>query len=204
MTVAAATGAGRTGPVPDIFRPAFTICERGAGCARHAHLRLRGAVHDEFVVDLREHLVAALAIGVRHVVVHADEQTELDLVVLQALHAMSGHLTGRGGSLILLGAQPHVCTVIAIHGLDALLAADPARAARAVVSPKAGLPSAPALAMATAVERGGRPTPRPRRRRLPVPVRAAGSTMLSPHTIKENDVPYAPLPSRRRPTGHRG
>ena len=111
-----------------------------AGAQRNeaAHLHLHHGVYDEdAVAELRERLVAMLASDVRHVVVHAGQRPDVDLVVLRALHAVGQHLTGYGGALLLVGAHPRVVTQIRIYGLVGLLPDAGAAESGAAVLPAA-------------------------------------------------------------------
>ena len=85
------------------------------------HLRLRGRMGEDALTALRQQLAACLSSGVTAIRVHADEQEELDLQVLQALHGVADYLRRRGGELTILGARPRVLTTIAINELDRLL-----------------------------------------------------------------------------------
>lgn len=85
------------------------------------HLTLRGRLDDETVTLLRQQLAACLASGVSDIRVRIDEQVDVDLRVLQVLQGAGDHLAGRGGSLVVTGAQPRVLSRIRIHGLERLL-----------------------------------------------------------------------------------
>lgn len=90
------------------------------------HLRLRGPLGEEELAGLRQQLAACLRSGVRDVRVHAEDQDDLDLAVLQALDGVSRHLAGCGGRVTLLGAQPRVLARVALHHLQHLLPAEQA------------------------------------------------------------------------------
>jgi anti-anti-sigma regulatory factor len=197
--VAASTSHRGVGPRPDVCA-AVVRDESAAARTGHTELRLRGRPHDALVTELREHLADLVAGGERHIVVRAEEQHELDLAVLQALHAMSAHLASRGGSLVLLGAQPRVRTVIAIHGLSTLLPADPASGDPVPGPWERKRPSPPAVEPYPAEPSSRRPV-RPRHQRPPAPQHAA---VLSPVTRTDSDVHDAPLAGRRTAAGSRG
>ena len=106
------------------------------------HLRLRGRLGEDAVTALRQQLAACLSSGVTAIRVHAEEQEELDLQVLQALHGVGDYLRRRGGELTIVGARPRVRTSIAINELDHLLP----RSAAQRVAPVAKQPPGAATA----------------------------------------------------------
>lgn len=112
MTVVLPGGAAaRTSPVADDAR-------QDAG----VHLHLRGTLDEDAVTALREQLAACLGAGIRHITVHVERQPELGLPTLQVLQGAARYLKGRGGSLVLAGAQPSVLRRLAINEMTELLA----------------------------------------------------------------------------------
>lgn len=95
------------------------------------HLRLRGVVGEEELTGLRQQLAACLSSGVTDLRVHAHDQDDLDVAVLQALAGVAQHLARRGGSLHLVGASPRVRRRLRVHELEHLL---PRRAKRPATS----------------------------------------------------------------------
>ena len=109
------------------------------------HLRLRGQLGDDEVTALRQQLATCLASGVTDIRVHVDEQSDVDLPVLQVLQGAGDYLAKRGGRLSLLGAGPAVVKKMRIHSLERLVqtVADGPRsgaAVRAVPSRRSGPP----------------------------------------------------------------
>ena len=110
------------------------------------HLRLRGRLGDEDVTALRQQLATCLASGVTDIRVHVEEQSDVDLPVLQVLTGAGDYLAKHGGRLSLLGAGPAVVKKMRIHGLERLVppafdgppAATPVAAASSVRSAPAG------------------------------------------------------------------
>lgn len=96
------------------------------------HLRLRGAVGEDELTELRQQLAACLRSGVRDLRVHVDGQRDLDVAVLQALNGVSKHLASRGGAVTVHGASPRVLTKMAIHGMGHLLATPPVAGTRTI------------------------------------------------------------------------
>ena len=84
------------------------------------HLRLRGRLGDDDVTALRQQLATCLASGVTDIRVHVDEQTDLDLPILQVLQGAGDYLAKRGGRLYVLGAGPAVVKKLRIHSLERL------------------------------------------------------------------------------------
>ncbi len=85
------------------------------------HLRLRGRLGDDDVTALRQQLATCLASGVTHIRVHLDEQSDVDLPVLQVLQGAGDYLAKRGGRLSVLGAGPAVVKKMRIHSLERLV-----------------------------------------------------------------------------------
>lgn len=85
------------------------------------HLRLIGRLGDEDLTALRQQLAACLCSGVTDIRVHVEEQDELDLPVLLALHGVAGYLQRRGGALTVVGARPRVVAAMTINDLVHLL-----------------------------------------------------------------------------------
>ena len=85
------------------------------------HLHLRGTLDEDAVTGLREQLAACLGAGIRHITVHVDRQPDLELPALQVLQGAARYLKGRGGSLVLAGAQPAVLRRLAINEMTDLL-----------------------------------------------------------------------------------
>ncbi len=85
------------------------------------HLHLRGPIGPDGLTCLRQQLAASLHSWVHDIQVHADDQEDLDLGVLQALSGSHAYLAGTGGRLTLLGARPRVLSHIAIHNMAHLL-----------------------------------------------------------------------------------
>ncbi len=100
----------------------------GGGSAA-VQLRLRGTIGDDELTCLRQQLAACLHSGVRDIRIHAEDQDDLDLGVLQALCGAHAQLARTGGRVTLLGARPKVRTRIAIHRMEHLLPSPQARAA---------------------------------------------------------------------------
>lgn len=98
----------------------------------HLHLHLRGSLDEDAVTALREQLAACLGAGVPHITVHIERQPELELPTLQVLQGAARYLRGRGGSLVLAGAQPAVLRRLAINEMTDLLA--PQEVARKTVA----------------------------------------------------------------------
>ena len=98
------------------------------------HLRLRGTIGEPEMTCLRQQLAACLHSGVHDIRIHAEEQADLDIAVLQALHGVQCYLTKAGGNILLIGAQPRVLSKIAMRGLEHLLADAPADVRRAPTS----------------------------------------------------------------------
>ena len=94
-----------------------------AGAAPDAgvHLHLRGTLDEDAVTALREQLAACLGAGIRHITVHVDRQEDLELPTLQVLQGAARYLRSRGGSLVLVGAQPAVLRRLAINDMTDLL-----------------------------------------------------------------------------------
>lgn len=85
------------------------------------HLRLRGRLGDDDVTALRQQLATCLASGVTDIRVHLDEQSDVDLPVLQVLQGAGDYLAKRGGRLSVLGAGPAVVKKMRIHALERLV-----------------------------------------------------------------------------------
>ncbi len=85
------------------------------------HLRLRGRLGKDDVTALRQQLATCLASGVTDIRVHLDEQSDVDLPVLQVLQGAADYLAKRGGRLSVLGAGPVVVKKMRIHGLERLV-----------------------------------------------------------------------------------
>jgi anti-anti-sigma factor len=85
------------------------------------HLHLRGTLDEDAVTALREQLAACLGAGIRHITVHVERQSDLELPILQVLSGAARYLTSRGGSLVLAGAQPAVLRRLAINEMTDLL-----------------------------------------------------------------------------------
>lgn len=85
------------------------------------HLRLRGRLGDDEVTALRQQLATCLASGVTDIRVHVDEQSDVDLPVLQVLQGAGDYLAKRGGRLSVLGAGPAVVKKMRIHSLERLV-----------------------------------------------------------------------------------
>lgn len=85
------------------------------------HLHLRGTLDEDAVTALREQLAACLGAGIRHITVHVDRQPDLELPTLQVLQGAARYLAGRGGALVLVGAQPAVLRRLAINEMTDLL-----------------------------------------------------------------------------------
>jgi anti-anti-sigma regulatory factor len=93
------------------------------------HLRLRGRLGDDDVTALRQQIATCLASGVTDIRVHLDEQSDVDLPVLQVLQGAGDYLAKRGGRLSVLGAGPAVVKKMRIHGLERLVPPAPGSAA---------------------------------------------------------------------------
>ena len=65
----------------------MTGCAAGSGDAT-VPISLRGRIDESALTCLRQQLAACLRSGVNAIRVHADEQDDLDLVVLQALQGV--------------------------------------------------------------------------------------------------------------------
>ena len=89
------------------------------------HISLRGRIDESAMTCLRQQFAACLRSGVKVIRVHADEQDDVDLVVLQALQGVHTYLTRHGGTIGLLGAQPRVLSKLAVHSLGHLVATEP-------------------------------------------------------------------------------
>ncbi len=85
------------------------------------HLRLRGRLGDDDVTALRQQLATCLASGVTDIRVHLDEQSDVDLPVLQVLQGAGDYLAKRGGRLSVLGAGPAIVKKMRIHALERLV-----------------------------------------------------------------------------------
>ena len=85
------------------------------------HLHLRGTLDEDAVTALREQLAACLGAGIRHITVHVDRQPDLELAPLQVLQGAARYLSTRGGSLVLVGAQPAVLRRLAVNEMTELL-----------------------------------------------------------------------------------
>ena len=101
------------------------------------HLRLRGRLGDDEVTALRQQLATCLASGVTDIRVHVDEQSDVDLPVLQVLQGAGDYLARRGGRLSVLGAGPAVVKKMRIHSLERLVPAE----GRSAPVPAAAAPS---------------------------------------------------------------
>ena len=98
-----------------------SLADRAARQDAGVHLHLRGALDDDAVTALREQLAACLGAGIRHITVHVERQHDLELPTLQVLQGAARYLKGRGGSLVLVGAQPLVLRRLAINEMTDLL-----------------------------------------------------------------------------------
>lgn len=105
-----------------------TVAERPQQAA--VHLRLRGPIGDAELATLRQQLATCLHSGVNDIRMHVDEQEDLPLPVLQALHGVACYLHRHGGALSVVGARPRVRRKIRVNELHLLLPEpEPARQA---------------------------------------------------------------------------